>query len=67
MIPCVIPRRSSIEQISVSMELSSEAPGSNPHWPSDIHFYLSRMRRAVLSASIFGWLSWTQPRVVQLS
>ena len=41
MIPCVIPRRSSIEQISVSMELSSEAPGSNPYWPSDIHFYLN--------------------------
>ncbi len=41
MIPCVIPRRSNIEQISVSMELSSEAPGSNPHWPSDIHFYLN--------------------------
>ena len=41
MIPCVIPRRSSIEQISVSMELSSEAPGSNPFWPSDIHFYLN--------------------------
>ena len=41
MIPCVIPRKSRIEQISVSMELSSEAPGSNPYWPSDIHFYLN--------------------------
>ena len=41
MIPCVIPRHSRIEQISVSMELSSEAPGSNPHWPSDLHFYLN--------------------------
>jgi predicted transcriptional regulator len=41
MIPCVIPRHSRIEQISVSMELSSEAPGSNPYWPSDLHFYLN--------------------------
>lgn len=41
MVPSVIPRHSKIEQISVSMELSSEAPGSNPYWPSDIHFYLN--------------------------
>ena len=41
MIPCVIPSRSRIEQISVSLELSSEAPGSNSNWPSDIHFYLN--------------------------
>ena len=41
MVPCVIPRHSKIEQISVSMELSSEAPGSNPNWPSDIYFYLN--------------------------
>ncbi len=41
MIPCVIPEKSRIEQISISMEISSEAPGSNPNWPSDIHFYLN--------------------------
>ena len=41
MIPCVIPKDAGIEQISISAELSSEAPGSNAQWPSDIHFYLN--------------------------
>ena len=41
MMPCIIPSGSSIEQISISAELSSEAPGSNPNWPSDIHFYIN--------------------------
>ena len=41
MIPCVIPSHSRITHISVSAELSSEAPGSNANWPSDIHFYLN--------------------------
>ena len=41
MIPCVIPENARIEQIDVSAELSSEAPGSNADWPSDIHFYLN--------------------------
>ena len=41
MVPCVIPRNAKIEQLSISAELSSEAPGSNPNWPSDIHFYLN--------------------------
>ena len=41
MIPCVIPKHAAIEQISISAELSSEAPGSNAQWPSDIHFYLN--------------------------
>lgn len=41
MIPCVIPSHSHIRQISISAELSSEAPGSNANWPSDIHFYLN--------------------------
>lgn len=41
MIPCVIPRGARIEQLSISAELSSEAPGSNSNWPSDLHFYIN--------------------------
>ena len=41
LVPCVIPKNARIEQINISAELSSEAPGSNPNWPSDIHFYLN--------------------------
>lgn len=41
LIPCVIPKDAVITQISISAELSSEAPGSNAQWPSDIHFYLN--------------------------
>lgn len=40
-IPAIIPFRNKIDQISISAELSSEAPGSNETWPSDIHFYLN--------------------------
>ena len=40
LIPCVIPRNAHITFLSVSVELSSEAPGSNAEWPSDIYFYL---------------------------
>ncbi|MFR8074792.1 MAG: hypothetical protein ACLU6H_08715 [Lachnospiraceae bacterium] len=35
------PITTKIDQISISAELSSEAPGSNENWPSDIHFYLN--------------------------
>lgn len=40
-IPSIIPFRNKIDQISISAELGSEAPGSNETWPSDIHFYLN--------------------------
>lgn len=40
-IPSIIPYHNKIDQISISAELSSEAPGSNETWPSDIHFYLN--------------------------
>ena len=40
-IPAIIPYYNKIDQISISAELSSEAPGSNENWPSDIHFYLN--------------------------
>lgn len=29
------------EEIEISAELGSEAPGANDNWPSDIHFYLN--------------------------
>lgn len=40
-IPNFIPASQKIEQITISAELSSEAPGINSVWPSDIHFYLN--------------------------
>ena len=41
MIPCIIPKNSSITKLEISMELSSEAPGSNADWPSDLYFSLN--------------------------
>jgi len=40
-IPNFIPQSQRITQITISLELSSEAPGSNADWPSDISFYLN--------------------------
>ncbi len=40
-IPNFIPRFQKITQITISAELSSEAPGVNNVWPSDITFYLN--------------------------
>lgn len=40
-IPNFIPNLQKITQISITMELSSEAPGVNSDWPSDIEFYLN--------------------------
>ncbi len=50
-IPAFIPDGQKITQISFSMELSSEAPGYNNEWPSDISFILNERRCAV----------WTSP------
>ncbi len=41
MIPNFIPYTQEITQIVISAELSSEAPGSNNNWLSDISFYLN--------------------------
>lgn len=41
MIPNFIPNQQKITQIMISAELSSEAPGINNVWPSDISFYLN--------------------------
>lgn len=40
-IPNFIPTHQKIDQILISAELSSEAPGVNSIWPSDIHFYIN--------------------------
>lgn len=40
-IPNFIPTHTKIDQILLSVELSSEAPGINNTWPSDIYFYLN--------------------------
>lgn len=40
-IPNFIPRNQKITGISISCELSSEAPGINNSWPSDISFFIN--------------------------
>ena len=40
-IPNLIPGGQKITQLMLTMELSSEAPGFNNVWPSDISFYLN--------------------------
>lgn len=40
-VPNFIPNFQKIDQISISAELASEAPGTNDIWPSDIYFYLN--------------------------
>ena len=41
MIPNLLPDATKIEKITMSFEISSEAPGSNSDWPSDISFLLN--------------------------
>lgn len=41
MIPNFLPVSQKIDQITLSAELSSEAPGINDIWPSDIYFHLN--------------------------
>ena len=40
-IPNLLPVSQKIDQITISAEISSEAPGINNDWPSDISFYLN--------------------------
>lgn len=40
-IPNFVPNNQRIDEITISAELSSEAPGINNIWPSDIYFYLN--------------------------
>lgn len=50
-IPNFIPFSQKIDKITISAELSSEAPGVNDVWPSDISFYINDI--------FLG--SWTSP------
>lgn len=40
-VPNLIPSFNKITQLSISMEISSEAPGIDNNWPSDISFYFN--------------------------
>lgn len=40
-IPNLIPSQNRVSTIAISMEISSEAPGINNNWPSDISFYIN--------------------------
>ena len=50
-IPNFIPSAQKIDQITISLEISSEAPGVNDIWPSDISFLLNDRKIA----------AWTSP------
>lgn len=50
-IPNFIPFGQKIDQITVSLEISSEAPGVNDIWPSDISFFINDKKVAL----------WTSP------
>ncbi|HCO62748.1 MAG TPA: transcriptional regulator [Clostridiales bacterium] len=43
-IPNVLPTGTRVEQITLSVEISSEAPGVNSDWPSDISFWLNDVK-----------------------
>lgn len=54
-IPNFIPAGQKIDQITFSMEICSEAPGSNDVWPSDISFFLNDRKIALwVSPGDFG-------------
>ncbi|NLO85716.1 MAG: winged helix-turn-helix transcriptional regulator [Clostridiales bacterium] len=40
-IPNMIPAGQKLDRLMLSFEISSEAPGVNDNWPSDIQFYLN--------------------------
>lgn len=43
-IPNLLPSMTKIDQITLSLEISSEAPGINNDWPSDISFLLNDVK-----------------------
>ena len=51
LIPNILPAGQKIDELTFSMELSSEAPGVNNYWPSDITFSLNDVAVGV----------WTSP------
>lgn len=50
-IPNYLKANQKIEELQISLEISSEAPGVCEEWPSDIHFYLN--------GELLGY--WTSP------
>lgn len=44
MIPNLLPSATKIDKITVSLEISSEAPGINNDWPSDISIFLNDVK-----------------------
>lgn len=44
MIPNLLPSATKIDQITISLEISSEAPGINNDWPSDISILLNDVK-----------------------
>lgn len=50
-IPNMLPPGQIIDQLTISFEISSEAPGTNSEWPSDISFLLNGMKLG----------TWTSP------
>lgn len=42
-LPNMLPPGQQIDRITLSFEISSEAPGTNSDWPSDIRFYLNNI------------------------
>lgn len=43
-LPNLIPNNNKITQISISAEISSEAPGIDNNWPSDVSFYINGIK-----------------------
>ena len=41
MLPCFLKEGQQPLELQISMEISSEAPGVQEHWPSDIHFSMN--------------------------
>ena len=50
MIPNLLPSATKIDQITVSLEISSEAPGINNDWPSDISILLNDVKIGTLTS-----------------
>ncbi len=50
-LPNLIPSNNKISQISISFEISSEAPGVDNNWPSDISFFINETKLGM----------WTSP------
>ena len=50
-VPNLVPMNNRITQLALSLELSSEAPGIDNNWPSDITFYINDKKMGV----------WTSP------